>query len=122
VREFVGSSATQRRLFEDSGLALIKSSEGIKRKLDTVAKAVQGLERVAEGQGSKQLRAHYAVVLETLKKRFAELTKRFQSTLQERTKLYMGKAEAGRAERAARRAPRRATRRCAKSCSPRTSS
>jgi hypothetical protein len=86
VREFVGSSATQRRLFEDSGMALAKSSEGIKRKLDTVAKAVQGLERVAEGQGSKQLRAHYAVVLETLKKRFAELTKRFQSTLQERTK------------------------------------
>ncbi len=86
VREFVGSSATQRRLFEDSGLALAKNSEGIKRKLDTVAKAVQGLERVAEGQGSKQLRAHYAVVLETLKKRFAELTKRFQSTLQERTK------------------------------------
>mmetsp|Transcript_8794 Transcript_8794/g.14266 ORF Transcript_8794/g.14266 Transcript_8794/m.14266 type:complete len:373 (-) Transcript_8794:1295-2413(-) len=76
----------RRSLFEDTGVALAQASDHIKRKLESLTKGIQGLDRIVDSNQSKQQKEHYGTIVRTLKKKFQGLAKSFQENLEKRTK------------------------------------
>lgn len=76
----------RRSLYEDSGVTLAQSSDAIKRKMDGILKGIHGLKSIVEDSATRQLKQHYAIILDTLQKRFRTVGKTFQDCLEARTK------------------------------------
>lgn len=65
-----------RSLYEDSGAAIAAGTEKIKAKLDVLSKTIAQLSSfVHTAAASRQQREHRVVVVNTLKNRFAKLSK-----------------------------------------------
>ena len=65
-----------RSLYEDSGAAIAAGTEKIKSKLDVLSKTIAQLNSfVLAAVASKQQREHRVLVVNTLKKQFAKLSK-----------------------------------------------
>mmetsp|Transcript_7071 Transcript_7071/g.13069 ORF Transcript_7071/g.13069 Transcript_7071/m.13069 type:complete len:414 (+) Transcript_7071:95-1336(+) len=87
VNKFVAESQGQINM-DDTGAALAQET---KSKLDKLDKAIHGLKRIVESSNSKQLRQHYDIIHKILSSRFGVQTKRFQKTLEKRTKAISAK-------------------------------
>lgn len=96
-------------LFQDTGSEIAQASQRIKLQLDKVQNMVSKLAEIKQkekmddassaflldtltaGTASKQRERHRMIIEQTLKKRLAELSKKFRSRLEKRTKSYSRK-------------------------------